>query len=290
MATAPSAPNNIEVETLTNPNATGLINAPSTSPATNQTPATVTPSLGTASTQDPAVKWEVSPNQTVAGQVKDIIADNSPLMQQAETRALQKANSRGLLNSSLAVGAGQSALYDAATPMATQDAAMHGKAAESNATSQNAVNSQNSQLETNVSLNNAATKNAADQFNASQTNDILKLNMDAASKTNLANIEASYKTLMQSSASASDLYKQMVLNASNIMSSTTMDAAAKQQAIKNQIALLNSGLGVIGQISNLDLEDLLTFEMSGADGATATPAPTPPPVGGLTSAFQNIDN
>lgn len=241
---------------------TGLINTPTTTPA--PAPSTVTPSLGTASTQAPAVKWEVTPNQTVAGQVKNIIAENSPLMQQAETRALQKANARGLLNSSIAVGAGQSALYDAATPMATQDAAMHGKSADSNATAQNAVNAQNSQLETNVSLNNAATKNAADQFNASQSNDILKLNLDSATKTNLTNIEANYKTLMQTSAGASDLYKQMVLNASNIMSSTTMDAAAKQQAIKNQIALLNSGLGVMGQISNLDLDNLLTFETSGA--------------------------
>lgn len=284
MATGIPAPSNIQTETLGPP---GLINTPSTSPATTQVPATVTPSLGTASTQDQAVKWEVSPNQTVSGQVKDIIAENSPLMQQAETRALQKANSRGLLNSSLAVGAGQSALYDAATPMATQDAAMYGKAAESNATAQNAVNSQNSQLETNVSLNNAASTNAANQFNASQTNDILKLNMDSESKANLANIEASYKTLMQSSASASDLYKQMVLNASNIMSSTTMDAAAKQQAIKNQVALLNSGLGVIGKISNLDLDSLLSFDGGDFSGTTYTPPASTPTVGSALASAAN---
>lgn len=250
----------------------GLINSPA-APATPA--ATVTPTLGTATKQDPAVKWEVTPNQTVAGQVKDIIAENSPLMQQAQTRALQQANSRGLLNSSLAVGAGQSALYDAATPMATQDAAMHGKAADSNTTAQNAVNANNSQLETNVSLNNAAATNATNQFNASQSNDILKLNMDSESKANLANIEASYQTLMQTSAGASDLYKQMVLNASNIMSSSTMDAAAKQQAIKNQIALLNNGLGVMGQISNLNLDNLLTFDDAGVE-TEKKPAPEQP--------------
>lgn len=269
MATGTPAPNNFELEALVGPNAPsnigppGLINTPSTSPAATQVPATVTPSLGTASTQDQAVKWEVSPNQTVAGQVKNIIAENSPLMQQAETRALQKANSRGLLNSSIAVGAGQSALYDAAMPIATQDAAMYGKSAETNATAQNAVNSQDSQLETNVSLNNANSQNAAQQFNASQTNDILKLNMDSITKKELAGIEANYKTLMQTSAGASDLYKQMVLNASNIMSSKDMDAAAKQQAIKNQIALLNSGLSIMGQISNLDLDNLLSFDTAG---------------------------
>ncbi len=233
-----------------NPTNAGLINSPAPTAATA---ATTTPTL-----QDPAVKWDVNPNQTVQGQVKDIIADNSPIMQQAETRALQKANARGLMNSSIAVGAGQSAVLDEALPMAQQDAAMYG--------AQNQVNSQNSQLQTNVALNNSAAANDISKFNASESNQVLKLGMDAQTKTELAGIEANYKQLMQSSAGAADLYKQMVQNAANIMSSKDLDSSGKAQAIKNQVALLNSGLGIIGQIGNLNLSDLLTFDAPGVGG------------------------
>jgi len=255
---------------------TGLINTPATGTASLQQPAA----------QATAAEWQVQPNQTVQGQVKDIIADNSPLMQQAETRALQKANSRGLMNSSIAVGAGQSAVFDAATPIAAADAATYARSGEFNAGAKqqvglantaatNAVNSQNSQLETNVSLNNAQSANDmakakasidADisKFNASQSNDLLKLGMDAQTKTELANIEASYKQLMQTSASAADLYKQYMQSAQTILMSKDMDAASKSQAIKNAIAGLNNGLAIQGQINNLNLTDLLTFSTPGA--------------------------
>lgn len=251
---------------------TGLINTQ----ATTQAPAATYDGA-----QATAASWEVKPNQTVQGQIKDIIAEGSPLMQQAETRALQGANKRGLMNSSIAVGAGQAALYDAAAPIAAADAATFARAGEFdagakqqvnlanqgstntadqfNAASTNQVNSQNSQLATNVALNNASLNADLAKFNASQSNELLKLGMDAQTKTELANIEASYKTLMQSSASASDLYKQMVQNAATIMQSKDMDAFTKAKAMQNQIAFLNSGLGVIGSISNLNLDQLLTF-------------------------------
>jgi len=254
--TTPFATSPEDVTGTVNPTAAGLINSPA--------PTAATAASTTATLQDPAVKWDVNSDQTVQGQVKNIIAENSPLMQQAETRSLQKANARGLMNSSIAVGAGQAALYDAALPMAQQDAAMYGKAAETNTGAQNQVNSQNSQLQTNVDLNNTAAKNTASQFNASESNQILKLGMDAASKKELAGIEASYKMLMQSSAGAADLYKQMVTNASAIMTNKDMASDTKAIAIRNQIALLNNGLGLLGQIGNLDLSNLLDFNVPGA--------------------------
>lgn len=78
-------------------------------------------------------KWEVAPNETVRSQLQQIIADDSPLMQQARARAMQQSNARGLLNTSMAATAGESALYDAAMPIATQDAATYARAGEFNA-------------------------------------------------------------------------------------------------------------------------------------------------------------
>lgn len=86
-----------------------------------------------AASQATTTNWNVNPNQTVQGQVKGIIDADSPLMQQASTKAMQQTNARGLLNTSLGVQAGQAALYDAAMPMAQQDAGTYADAARTNA-------------------------------------------------------------------------------------------------------------------------------------------------------------
>lgn len=76
--------------------------------------------------------WQVQPNQTVQSQLQGIIASDSPLMQQARARALQAANQRGLLNSTMSVTAGEDALYNAAMPIAQQDASTYADAAKFN--------------------------------------------------------------------------------------------------------------------------------------------------------------
>ena len=93
-----------------------------------------------------ANSWGVQPNETVRSQLQQIIADDSPLMQQARTRALQTANSRGLLNSSMARTAADSAMYDAAMPIATQDASTYARAGEFNANTKNTFSRDNNQF------------------------------------------------------------------------------------------------------------------------------------------------
>lgn len=60
----------------------------------------------------------------VAGRVTDLINTNSPLMQTAATTGAQQAAQRGLLNSSIGVQAGQQAVINSATPIATSDASL----------------------------------------------------------------------------------------------------------------------------------------------------------------------
>ncbi len=88
-------------------------------------------------------RWDVAPNETVRSQLQQIIAEDSPLMQQARARAMQTANTRGLLNSSMAATAGESALYDAAMPIATQDAATYARSGEFNANTANTFSRDN---------------------------------------------------------------------------------------------------------------------------------------------------
>ncbi len=87
-----------------------------------------------------AQQLAVQPNQTVQGQLQQIIATDSPLMQQARARAMQTANARGMLNSSMAASAGESAMYDAAMPIAQQDAGTYADAAKFNVGEQNTFN------------------------------------------------------------------------------------------------------------------------------------------------------
>lgn len=61
--------------------------------------------------------------ETVAGRIHSLVGQDSPLLQQARTRARQASNRRGLLNSSMAVGAGREAVLNTALPIAQQDAA-----------------------------------------------------------------------------------------------------------------------------------------------------------------------
>lgn len=87
--------------------------------------------------------WDVAQNQTVANQISQIISADSPLMQQARMRAMQSANAGGLLNSTMAASAGESALYDAAMPIAQQDASTYASAAQFNADANNTFSRDN---------------------------------------------------------------------------------------------------------------------------------------------------
>jgi hypothetical protein len=118
------------------------------------------------------------------------------------------------------------------------------------------------------------------KFNASQSNDLTKLGMDSATKVELANIESSYKQLLQSQASASNLYTQTMQSIANILGSDTMDEAAKAAAVANLTGLLNGGLTTIGAIANLNLPELNFGGGTPAGTPAPTPAPTPPPGSG----------
>jgi len=80
---------------------------------------------------------QVSSDETVAGQMNNILSSNSPLLQRAKTRAAQAANSRGLLNSSMGVQAGEEAVLTTAMPMAQQAAAAYNQQGLVNQNAQN---------------------------------------------------------------------------------------------------------------------------------------------------------
>ncbi len=106
------------------PPMTGLINtAPDAAQTVGGTTVnSYTPNTGTAATAQTVAAtpnaFNVTPDQTVSGQIQNIIASGSPLMQQAEANARNLMNQRGLINSTMGVTAGSEVMATVGTPSA----------------------------------------------------------------------------------------------------------------------------------------------------------------------------
>lgn len=175
---------------------TGIINGGYS--ATMQAPAVNAVATGyNATNQAPAVHANVTDRvvdpstQTVAGQVQGIINQNSPLLQSARARSQQAMNDRGLGNSSIAIRAGEDALYSAALPIATADANVYGNAANLNTTSHNTAGLADAAASNRVNEVNAGATNTASQFGASAQNQVSAINAGAANTVNAGNAQAS---------------------------------------------------------------------------------------------------
>lgn len=109
-------------------------NQPAGQPAVNF--ASVTPSVGS----------------TVAGQLQEILDADSPYLKTARARSQRQANSRGLINSSIAAGAGEEAAINAALPIAQQDASTFFTAQRANQDASNSFGMANLNFTNNKTL------------------------------------------------------------------------------------------------------------------------------------------
>ena len=139
MATTVENPFDTQQPSATN---TGIVGSAmqTAAPTTGQMPSnvgTTAPATPNVATYAPTTRQISKPTDTVQGQVDSILAKDSPLMQRARTLATQNMAQRGLVNSSMAQGAGVAAMVDRATPIAAQDASAYNQVASENA---NALN------------------------------------------------------------------------------------------------------------------------------------------------------
>jgi hypothetical protein len=251
-ATDASAPAGGLITGATLPNTTPGSTPDSSSSATT-TPTSYTPTLNTISNKD-----------TVSGQVNDLLSADNPIMQTARTQAAQAANSRGLLNSSMAVQSGEQAAINSALPIAQQDAA---------------TNFANEQA-------NQSASNAGGQFNSNSANQLQLQGLRGDQATNVANIEANYKTLMQTSASATLLFSDTVKTIGALLDDPNTTQEQKQAAIDKQIQLLQTGMAAIGGTGGVDLSSLLDFSGIVTPGVAGTTAPAAPAAPATTAQGQ----
>jgi hypothetical protein len=245
----------------------GLLN----SPAVNPPPAAqATVEKANAVNYTPNA-FQVTPDQTVQDQVAKITGADSKLMQQARTRANQDAQSKGLLNSSLAVEAGQNAVLSQALPIAQQDAATYHDASTNTTNAQNAAAFQNAQAQNAVNLQNSQSANAVNLQNAAETNKLFSTKLtldsqmamsqlDANTKTALAKLDNQYRGLLQSSQNASAKFNQITQNIASIVMNNTLSKPAKDAAIASQLNMLNESLLV-----DQNLQDSGSAAVNGLD-------------------------
>lgn len=247
-------------------------------------------------------KWNVDDNQTVAGQVRNLIAENSPLQQLAETRAKQQMNQSGLMNSSMAVQAGQAAMYDAALPIAQADAGTYGRAAAYNADTENQFAGKNvdasntaynatANIRANTARDTAATiaqANLADKqgniaasaaAKLAETNTaaaVLKAQNDisvaAAGALNAQALETLRGNITKAGIGQEQsiqISRDLTANINQIQSRTDINGDVKTQYINDAVARTNENLKLIHAASGL-VGPLLIF------GNTAPATPEPP--------------
>jgi hypothetical protein len=151
------------------------------------------------------------------------------------------------------------AVIDAATPIATADANQATQIALAN--QQAATQKYTSDLSSNTQLQAQQVDNSfkmAFQQADAQSKLQLQAAHDEASKV-IANTEANYKTLMQTSSSAADVYKATIAAISQIYGDASIDAAGKARVINNQLSMMTQQLNLIGSVNGVDLSGLTNF-------------------------------
>lgn len=118
LANAPPVPQKVGQSSGDVPGPQLPVNPPGLPPQPiTQAPAPSSP--GPAPAQAPTFEPQ---DARVTTQLETIVATDSPLLTRARTRTKQEFNRRGLLNSSMAVQAGEAATLDVALPIASQQA------------------------------------------------------------------------------------------------------------------------------------------------------------------------
>lgn len=235
------------------------------------------PAQATAA-QATAAPFTVGSKATVAGQLKEILDAGSPLLEEAEANARQAMSGRGLINSTIALSAGQKALYDAALPIASADAATWDRAGTNTTAAQNQTSQFNAGLTTDVSKTNAGQDNAAMSQAAQASNQVglTKLqgdvqkelerirgditlsvaDKDAAARQQIANLQAATQqqvAALQASTTLTEQERAIEANRvlqgmqstlqqqlAHIQADTTLSVADKQAQSQRLIASMNN--------------------------------------------------
>ncbi len=147
---------------------------------------TVDPNVGTYD----ALTGSVSNPSLVENRISGLLSRDSDYMRRAETFANQQSNRRGLLNSSMAVGAAHGAAIDAALPIAQQDAQAFANMEMANLQYQNQARQLSAEAQRINAQFNAGQLNQAERDNALADIENRQFNAELEHQTKIANMAA----------------------------------------------------------------------------------------------------
>jgi hypothetical protein len=237
---------------------------------------------------DPTLREVNAPTETVAGQLHQLLSSGNPYVERAKSGAMQTANRRGLLNSSMAAGAGEAAAIDAALPIASADANVYGTASRENQGYTNTAGQFNAGAKNTASLQGAQSANQLGTIAATGEQERQTQVLKGTQATQLAEIEQRYKNTTQASASATALFSQVSKNISDILNDPNTSQEQKQAAVDHQTNILEMQLIIIGQLAELDLAGLLDF--SAFPTVPGEPEPEPPAIPNQNRDDDNSDS
>lgn len=99
----------------------------------------------------------------------------------------------------------------------------------------------------------------AKQFNTTQANALVINQLDQSNKIQLADIQATYQTQIQGSASSAAIMDRLMTLNSAVMADPNMDAASKQNTVKQNGITAKAALSLAGAFANQDIKKLITF-------------------------------
>ena len=222
--------------------------------------ATANPTGYDATLQDPNNVPQVNANTwdgnlagnvtTLEDRLTGLLNKDSDYMQLARTNALQSMNKRGLLNSSMAVGASQAAAIAAGLPIAQQDASAFNQYGLADQASLNRADSENANALNQSDTFNATTLNQANQlnqqygnqasqFNATAANDFALQNQDALNRSATDFASAKNEASIQD---ASNNLKLLLASAEESLSNYRTDIQRKTALDNIASGLVTSGL------------------------------------------------
>lgn len=228
-------------------------------------------------------------DDSVASRITGLIQPDNPFVMQAKTDANNTAQRRGMLNSSLAIGEGEKAAFNAALPIASQDAAT---TANKNLSAQGAAQQtglQTQQIQGQKDLQ--STQIAADastQANA-LSNNLSIANLDATTRTKLGQLDADTQTSianMNVAANQRDKATAAAISAganyssmfNAIASNANIPAATRDLYLGNAKAQQDSTMSLIQGLYGVDLSwtNPATGQPTSSPGTSPTAAMTPP--------------
>jgi len=181
---------------------------------------------------------QVRPEETVSGQMENLLAQDSTYMQMHRAAGERQAGRRGLQNSSIAGQSGQAAAIASAQPIAAADASVYQK-----------VYGDKRMFD--FDTVRQATQN---------TYDDALVRLEGAGRERLADIEGQWRSLMQTSASSADFLTQFQRDVASIANNTDYSTEQQEAAINLLVSSAQNSMSLIGDIGGVEgLDQYLTY-------------------------------